>query len=282
MTGLLQKLPPPPVGRSGWPWTEETSPEIYAGTPGSGQWPRFSIVCPSFRQGRFIEETIRSVLLQNYPALEFIVIDGGSDDETVPLLKKYQSWLAHWESQPDRGQSHALNKGFARASGELLGWINSDDYYLPSAFAAVARHYRPGKRELFFGDFDVRRGDEPVLRRERLLPAFAFQVAVGGRTLPSHATFWPRDVHQPLNESLQFIMDADLFKRFGRAGVRPRHLAESLGVFREHPEAKTSIQSEIGRAESEAWIKRQSLWTRGFWRLSRIVDRLRRRKKNSG
>ena len=244
-------------------------------------WPRLSIVCPSFRQGKFIEETVRSVLLQNYPALEFIIIDGGSDDETAPLLKKYAPWLAHWESQPDRGQSHALNKGFVRASGDLFGWINSDDYYQPGAFAAVARRYRPGRRELFFGDYDVRRGDEAALRRECLQPAFAFQVAVGGRTLPSHATFWPHEVHQPFDESLQFTMDADLFKRFARAGVRPRHVAQSLAVFREHPDAKTSTLTDIGRAEHETWIKAQSWRTRGFWLLSRAVDRLRRFQKSS-
>ena len=199
--GLFAQLPPPPAGRTGWPWTEETSSDRYATLPASGQWPKLSIVCPSFRQGGFIEETLRSVLLQNYPALEFIVIDGGSNDETVPILKKYAPWLAHWESEPDRGQSHALNKGFTRATGDLFGWINSDDYYQPGALAAIAAGYRPGRRELFFGNYEVRVGGEPTLRRVRLLPAFAFQVRVGGRILPSHATFWPRSVHCSLSTS---------------------------------------------------------------------------------
>ncbi|HWZ95745.1 MAG TPA: glycosyltransferase family 2 protein [Opitutaceae bacterium] len=274
--GLLTQLPAVPPGRTGWPWTEETLPDRYATPPASGQWPKLSIVCPSFRQGRFIEETIRSVLLQNYPALEFIVIDGGSDDETVPILKKYSPWLAHWESEPDRGQSHALNKGFGRATGDLFGWINSDDYYQPGAFAAVAARYRPGRRELFFGDYDVRWGEETLLRRERLLPAFAFQVAVGGRILPSHTTFWPRLVHLSFNESLQFIMDADFFKRLACAGIRPRHLAQPLAVFRAHPAAKTSTLVNVGQAENEAWIQAQSWPTWWLWLLSRVVDRLRR------
>ncbi|HTQ32006.1 MAG TPA: glycosyltransferase family 2 protein, partial [Opitutaceae bacterium] len=217
----------------------------------------------------------RSVLLQNYPALEFIVMDGGSDDETVSILEKYSPWLAHWESQPDHGQSHALNKGFARATGELFGWINSDDYYQPGAFAAVARRYRPGRRELLFGDYDVRRGEEPALRQVRLLPAFAFQVEVGGRILPSHATFWPRLVHETFNESLQFTMDADLFKRFGRAGVQPRHVAQSLGVFREHPSAKTSTLADIASREMHVWFAASPWYYKPLHRLSRAIDRLR-------
>jgi glycosyltransferase involved in cell wall biosynthesis len=272
---LLEKLPPPPPGRTGWPWTEATSPDSYAAPPASGQWPKLSIVCPSFRQGRFIEETIRSVLLQNYPSLEFIVIDGGSNDETVPVLKKYSPWLTHWESEPDRGQSHALNKGFTRATGELFGWINSDDFYLPGAFAAVAACYRPRRPELFFGDYDVRCGEEPALRRVQLLPAFAFQVRVGGRILPSHATFWPRLVHQPFNESLQFIMDTDLFKRLGCAGVRPRHVPQSLSVFREHATAKTSTLAEVASREMHAWFDAIPWYYKPLHRLSRVIDRLR-------
>jgi glycosyltransferase involved in cell wall biosynthesis len=273
--GIFAQLPPPPAGRAGWPWTEETSPDRYATPPASGPWPKLSIVCPSFRQGRFIEETIRSVLLQNYPALEFIVIDGGSDDETVSVLKKYSPWLAHWESEPDRGQSHALNKGFSRATGEFFGWINSDDYYQPGAFAAVATRYRPGRRELFFGDYDVRHGEEPALRREKLLPAFAFQVEVGGRILPSHATFWPRLVHRPFDESLQFIMDTDFFKHLGRAGVRPRHLSQSLGVARSHPASKTSTLDQVAYEEMQIWFAASPWYYKLLHRLSRVIDRLR-------
>jgi glycosyltransferase involved in cell wall biosynthesis len=273
--GLLAQLPPPPTGRTGWPWTEETPPDGYAAPPASGAWPKLSIVCPSFRQGRFIEETVRSVLLQNYPAIEFIVIDGGSDDETVPLLKKYSPWLAHWESEPDRGQSHALNKGFARATGQLFGWINSDDFYQPGAFAAIAAGYRPDRRELFFGDYEVRVGEELALRRVRLLPAFAFQVRVGGRILPSHATFWPRLVHQPFNESLQFIMDTDLFKRLGCAGVRPRHVSQSISVFREHAAAKTATLDQVASREMHVWFDAIPWYYKPLHRLSLVFDRLR-------
>jgi glycosyltransferase involved in cell wall biosynthesis len=277
LNGLIAGLPPPPPGRAGWPWTEATNPAVYSVPPRAGAWPKITVVTPSFNQGRFIEETIRSVLLQNYPALEYVVMDGGSTDETVSILQRYAPWLTRWESAPDRGQSHALNKGFARATGEIYGWINSDDYYLPGAFALVARRHHPGKRELHFGDYMVRQDEARELRYERLLPAFAWEVMVGGRTLPSHATFWPRIVHAPLDETLQFIMDADLFKRLGGAGVKPRHVPAALAVFRGHAAAKTSTLDQVAARETQAWFRSVPWYYFWLHRVSRLLDRARRR-----
>jgi hypothetical protein len=274
-SGLLSLLPAPPPGRTGWPWTEESSPALFHDAPAGG-WPRLSVVCPSFQQGRYLEETIRSVLLQNYPALEFIIMDGGSRDESPGLLEKYARWLAHWESQPDRGQSHALNKACDRATGELIGWINSDDYYLPGALAAAARAFRAAPRSLIFGDWAIRDGVAPGLVRIRERPAFAFQVAVGGRHLPSHATFWPRAAHQPVREDLRFTMDAELFKRLAASGLRPRHLAQTLSVFRRHPEAKTSTLADVARSETEAWSSAQPWHVHSRWLCSRLIERARR------
>lgn len=273
---LLTTLPPPPPGRTGWPWTESTDPSIY-GNPPRGGWSKITIVCPSFRQGRFIEETLRSVLLQNYPALEFIVMDGGSQDETVPLLEKYSPWLAAWESMKDRGQSHALNKGYTRATGEIFGWINSDDYYLPGAFAAVARAAEAPRANFWFGDSADRFVEEPDLKPVLHMPAFAFQVAVGGRSLPSHATFWRRSIHQPFNEELQFTMDADLFKRLGRAGHRPHHLPKILAVFRQHPTAKTSTLADVAGRETRAWFAVSPWYYPTLYWFSVQIDRIRRR-----
>ena len=101
------------------------------------EWPRISVVTPSFNQADFIEETIRSVLLQGYPNLEFMVIDGGSTDGSVDIIRKYEKWMAFWVSEKDRGQSHAINKGFERATGSVFGWLNSDDLYLPGALRHV-------------------------------------------------------------------------------------------------------------------------------------------------
>src|SRR5437868_9654465 len=103
--------------------------------------PKISIVTPSFNQGQFIEETIRSVLDQNYPNLEYLVIDGGSTDQTIEIIRKYEAQFSYWETEKDRGQVHAINKGLARATGDIFAFINSDDIYLPRTFATVAKYF---------------------------------------------------------------------------------------------------------------------------------------------
>ena len=139
----LAELPPPPPGHTGWPWTMEST-ALPDTQPAGRAWPRISIVTPSFNQGQFIEETIRSVLLQGYPDLEYVIVDGGSTDASVGIIRKYAPWLAHWVSEKDRGQSHALNKGLERVTGPVFGWLNSDDVYQSDAFgrsaALVAGH----------------------------------------------------------------------------------------------------------------------------------------------
>ena len=114
----LNELPPPPRDKTGWPWTVEC-PQLPETMPDGQPWPRISIVVPSYNQGNFIEESIRSIVCQGYPNLELIIIDGGSTDGTLDILEKYQWNITFWVSEPDRGQSHALNKGFARSSGSI-------------------------------------------------------------------------------------------------------------------------------------------------------------------
>lgn len=139
-TSSLSELPDPPPGKTGWPWTEQSDvlPETQ---PDGTSWPKISIVTPSYNQGEFVEETIRSILLQGYPNLEYIVVDGGSDDETVEILKKYDPWIDHWESKEDRGVSHAINKGVNRTTGDIVNWVNSDDILLPWALRGVAEGF---------------------------------------------------------------------------------------------------------------------------------------------
>ncbi|MEO8399398.1 MAG: glycosyltransferase, partial [Ignavibacteriaceae bacterium] len=132
---LLKEIPPPPKGKTGWPWDEETTPEIYEGLKNV---PKISIITPSFNQGLFIEQTIRSVLLQNYPNLEYIIIDGGSTDNTIEIIKKYEPWIKYWISEKDSGQSEALNKGILHCEGEIFNWLNSDDYYSKDCFKLIA------------------------------------------------------------------------------------------------------------------------------------------------
>ncbi len=148
----IQELPPPPEGKTGWPWTEDSQP-LPEMQPDGTPWPKISIVTPSYNQGRFIEETIRAVLLQGYPDIEYTIIDGGSQDETVTILTKYEPWLAYWVSEKDKGQADALNKGFGRATGQIFYWINSDDWPEKEVFGRVVQQF------LLFQEVDVLYGD---------------------------------------------------------------------------------------------------------------------------
>lgn len=134
----ITDLPPPPPGRHGWPWTVATPPAAPV-MANNRPWPRITIVTPSYQQAQYLEEAIRSVLLQGYPNLEYIVMDGGSRDGSVEIIQRYAPWLSYWQSQPDGGQSAALADGFARATGEILAWINSDDRLQPGALQRVGQ-----------------------------------------------------------------------------------------------------------------------------------------------
>jgi glycosyltransferase involved in cell wall biosynthesis len=244
MSSLLAQLPPPPPGRTGWPWTEETPPERYSGRT---DWPRISIVTPSYNQAAYIEETIRSILLQNYPNLHHIVIDGGSTDDTVAILKKYASWISHWESEPDRGQSHAINKGLARCDGLWFNWINSDDCLLPGALASLA---------------SVPNGASIISGAQSTGPTLAASVPLGRTrigatiedTLVNHficqqGLFFRTETVKAVHgvcEELHYIMDLDLFARVllknGLESVR--EIPEMVAFFRRHEQAKTTIAVE--------------------------------------
>lgn len=236
----LAELPPPPSGKTGWPWTEETS-QLPDSMPNGIPWPCISIVTPSYNQGQFIEETIRSVLLQGYPDLEYIIIDGGSTDGSVEIIKKYEPWLAYWVSEPDRGQSHAINKGFLRAKGDIVAWLNSDDFYLPSSVMFLVKelaeeptlglvygicesvglddnivfHQAPGKINIFKLLFFCPIGQPSVFLRRTLLDQVGF-----------------------LDETLSYAMDWELWLRaFAVANTAyvPRIIARAYV----HPGSKT-------------------------------------------
>ena len=151
----LNELPPPLSEKTGWPWTEG-SPKLTDHMTNGNRWPLVSIVTPSYNQGQFIEETIRSVLLQGYPNLEYIIIDGGSTDNSVEIIRKYEPWLAYWVSEPDNGQSEAINRGWSISQGDILAWLNSDDMYTQNAIqTAVSTLQRHPEMTMIYGDTNV-------------------------------------------------------------------------------------------------------------------------------
>jgi glycosyltransferase involved in cell wall biosynthesis len=146
----LSELPPPPPGKTGFPWTEE-SQQLSGHLPDGSEYPRISIVTPNYNYGRFIEETIRSVLLQGYPNLEYIIMDGGSTDDSVEIIKKYEPWLVYWVSEKDGGQTSAINKGLKLCKGTIFNWINSDDQLTSESLAKVASLWIVQKPDLVIG-----------------------------------------------------------------------------------------------------------------------------------
>ena len=239
----LTELPPPPAGKSGWPWTVETPPVPLARPDGS-PWPRISIVTPSYNQGQFIEETIRSVLLQGYPDLEYIIIDGGSTDQSVEIIKKYEAWLTYWVSENDGGQSHAINKGFERATGVLLSWLNSDDVLLPDALAAVAaRLSSSAVKVLVAGRAEYRdvSGTHSIWVVDRVPRTFSEVFSFFDTYFAQPSVFFTRQALNStgsLREKLHYAMDLDLWLRMGRH-ARITLVDQHLSWMRQHKDAKT-------------------------------------------
>lgn len=205
------------------------------------QYPKVTIVTPSYNQAEFLEETMLSVLNQDYPNLEYIVVDGGSTDGSVDIIKKYEDRLAWWVSEPDNGQSEAINKGFARATGEIFNWLNSDDILYPYAIRIAVHFLKKNPHcELVYGNRIVidQKGRivdvlEPV-STNKMLAKFAYRI-------PQETTFFTADLWRRvngLNESLHFVMDTDLWHRFMKE-TDFFYIPEFLGAYRKHEESKS-------------------------------------------
>lgn len=242
----LKDLPPPPPGKRGWPWTKE-SPPLPPTMPNGEPWPKISIVTPSFNQGQFIEETIRSVLLQNYPNLEYIIIDGGSTDNSVEIIKKYEPWLTYWISEQDRGQSHAINKGFERCSGKILNWLCSDDIFLSETFEQVALNIDFKNPCWLIGS--AYRYDEKSKTTSKKLPILSFDITNlllwFSRSIAQPSVFWNDLLYSTvknLNEDLMYCMDIDLWFDFYQK-KKPIIYDGYLSQYRHHSLGKTSPYS---------------------------------------
>jgi glycosyltransferase involved in cell wall biosynthesis len=264
----LLKLPAPPADRTGWPWTEETPPLPARRTDG-GSWPRVSIVTPSYNQAEFLEATLRSLLLQGYPDLELIVIDGGSMDGSVDILRKYGPWLAHWCSEPDRGQSHAINKGFRLATGNILAWLNSDDIYFPGTLQAAAETIGRTGCDIFVGAMEkVELGEDgPRIQKHsfssRGQPIHEFPILAGSRQARFHfiqpPMFWTRALWERtggLDERYHYVMDLEWCNRALAAGATVQTSDQLLARFALHPGSKSQDQMErFHREEARMYVR---------------------------
>lgn len=280
----LKAMHPLPLGKTGWPWTER-GPEVRPETAGDTSWPKISIVTPSYNQGQFIEETIRSVLLQGYGNLEYIIIDGGSTDGSVDTISNYEDSLAYWVSEPDAGHYDAINKGFWKSTGEIMAWLNADDKYTPWALSVVGEIFACLPEVKWITSSYTLAWDEwgravKCFYRE----GYSRQKFFGGVNMPGkgryatgwiqqESTFWRRSLWERagayIDTSLSFASDFELWARF-------YHYEElcgagtPLGGFRVHSDQKTALHTDAYISEAEQVLARYGCrpykWLESFLR----------------
>jgi glycosyltransferase involved in cell wall biosynthesis len=246
----LDELPAPPSGRFGWPWTEESA-RLPKDAAAADSLPVISVITPSYNQGNYLEETIRSVLLQGYPKLEYTIMDGGSKDESVEIIKKYSPWLSYWVSEPDAGQSDAINRGLHRATGQFATWINSDDLLCQNALSNHATQVGFDCNTVYVGycvyidqksePLSVHRGRvkslEDLLRIKDI-----WRLENNQGHIDQPAVLFPRDLAVSvggLNSDNHLTMDYELWGKLLCAGATFSYTDVQFGMFREHSEQKT-------------------------------------------
>jgi glycosyltransferase involved in cell wall biosynthesis len=238
--------------------------------------PKITIITPSYNQAKFLGRTIRSVLDQGYPNLEYIIVDGGSTDGSVEIIRSYADRLTWWVSEPDQGQADAINKGLRRATGEWIAWQNSDDIYYPSVFSelAVAVEKYP-EAGLIIGDMMlVDENDQPIRDIRYVKPSYNALLAEG-MLMANQATFWRRELQDKLgllDECYHCSFDYEWFLRLTQhsKGV---HVNSIWGAFRLHGETKTNLLAERFQVENQKILSGRELpfWQKKLYKLRRMV-----------
>ncbi len=246
------KFPAPPAGKRDWPWQSDApvSPDTFVD---AAHGPTISIVTPSFNQGAFLEESIRSVLLQSYPHIEYIIIDGGSNDGSVEIIRQYAPWLAFWTSEPDQGPADALRRGFALARGEILAYLNADDVYMPRAVetAVSVFHDDPGLALVHGDSLIINASGETIGHKHGRDGAYLSYFLRMMNPISQPSAFWRRadyEVVGGVDSTLHHVFDYDLWSRMVLPGGQIKHVPADLSLFRIHAASKTR-QSRVPFAQ---------------------------------
>lgn len=202
---------------------------------------KLTIITPSFNQGRFLEETIRSVLNQGHQPLEYIVIDGGSTDDSVSIIRRYEDRLAYWVSEKDRGQVHAINKGLEKATGDIIAFINSDDVYLPGAFNAVMTHFTENRESKWVCGDTIMFGDGHDTKMiHAVVPRSAAHCLSWAYRAPQPGHFWRTEIiRSGFQERWNYDFDHDMYVRLLLAGYKCDYLPLPMAAYRLHEVSKT-------------------------------------------
>ncbi len=242
-------------------------------------YPKISIVTPSYNQGQFLEQAILSVLNQNYANLEYIIIDGGSTDNSIEIIKKYEGRLAYWISEPDNGQSDAINKGFKITTGEILAWLNSDDVYMPGALLTVRWYFlkHPRADVVYGNQLDIDQSGN-VFRATRSLGFSKLGLLSRAGSIPQPAAFFRKHVLEKvgyLDTELQYCMDYDFFLRIAFNKCKIVHVPKALAKFRYHSTSKTFVgKTETGEHEVTMRKIQQKYWIKNLGRANLPLLRL--------